>query len=109
MASGVATVRRSNLQVVIVVDMAGSAGNIRMSVSQEESGRRVIEFCVQPGIKSVARLASRREFRACVIRIRRLLIIPLMAGNALRREPLKLSDSRALVTFLALHCGVRAK
>jgi len=69
----------------------------------------MIEFRVEPRVKSMTRFASRRKVRTCVVRIRRLLIIPLVAGNALRREPLKLSDCRTLVTFFALHRCVRAK
>jgi len=43
MAAGVAAVRWSNLQVVVVVDVALRAGHGRMSVRERESSDSVIE------------------------------------------------------------------
>ncbi len=43
MTAGIATIRRSNLQIVIVVQMTGSAGNVGVSVGQQEAGSAVIE------------------------------------------------------------------
>ena len=42
-AAGVAAIRRSNLQIVIVVEVAGSAGNVGVSVGKKKAGRAVIE------------------------------------------------------------------
>jgi hypothetical protein len=109
MAARVPAVRWCNLQVVVAVDVAGGTGNVRVAVGQEKSRRRVIKLRVQPCVKAVARLASGRKSCTRVIRIRCLLIFPLVTGNTLRRESLKLPNCRALVTFLALHRCVRPK
>jgi hypothetical protein len=50
-AAGVAAIRGRDGQVVVVVDVAGSAGNVGMAVGQRESGGAVIEFCAQPGVE----------------------------------------------------------
>ena len=43
MAAGVTAIRGSDLQIVIVVCVAGSAGNVGVSVGKQESGSAVIE------------------------------------------------------------------
>ncbi len=68
-AARIAAVGRSDLQIVVVVDVAIGAGHVGVAIDQQEAGRRVIEFCVEPGVKTVASVAGGREFRACVIRI----------------------------------------
>ena len=42
-ALGVAAIRGRNLQIVIVVDVAGGAWNVGVAIGQQESGRAVIE------------------------------------------------------------------
>ena len=54
MASGVPAVRRRNRQVVVVVDMARSAGHIRVAVRQQESRRAVIKNGGRPGNRVMA-------------------------------------------------------
>lgn len=66
----------------------------------------MVEFRVQPGVKSVARLTSCGELCAGVIRVGGLLVILQMAGSALRRKSLELAHSRALVAFVALYRSV---
>lgn len=56
MAAGVAAIARLNGQVVIIVDVAGAAGNARVSVCQRESRARVIEIGLKKRIESVAAL-----------------------------------------------------
>lgn len=68
-AAGVPAIRWGDLQVVVVVDVAGSARNIGVAVGERETGRVVIEFCVEPSIERMARFASGGEIRAGVIRI----------------------------------------
>ncbi len=50
-------------QVVIVVDVAGGAGNIGVAVGQKKSRRAVVELRAQPTVKGVARRAIRRRER----------------------------------------------
>jgi hypothetical protein len=111
-ATGVAAIVRPNLQVVIIVDVAGSAGNVGMAVGQQESSRAVIKFRAQPVIKIVAALAvARGKGRPCS-RVRRIIcLLPVfqVTGLASRRESQEDSDRRRLVAFLAGNGGVGAK
>src|SRR3984893_13181920 len=63
MAAGVAAIGRLDLQVVIVVDVAGSAGNVGVPVCQKKAGGAVIEFAVGPFGDGVAGGARRRGRR----------------------------------------------
>ncbi len=70
-AAGIAAVRRSRLQIVIVVDVAGSTGHVGVAVRQQEARSAVIEFAVGPSGNGVAAGASRgcrREAGGDVIR-----------------------------------------
>jgi len=58
-ASGVAAVRRLNVQAVVAVDVAQSALHIGMPIGQRKSRGAVIEFSVRPLGDGVARGASR--------------------------------------------------
>jgi len=58
-ASGVSAIGRGNLQVVVIVDVALRAGNVRVPSRQRKSGRAVVELGVRPTIKVVAALAIR--------------------------------------------------
>ena len=94
-ATGVAAVVRPNLQIVIIVDVAGSARNVRVAVGQQEASRAVIKFCAQPVIEIVAALAvARGKGRPCgrVRRIRRLLPVFQVTGIASRGQSVE--DSR---------------
>lgn len=53
MASGVAAIRRRNRQVVVVVDVARRAGNVGMTVGQQESRRSVVEIRCIPTLSGV--------------------------------------------------------
>src|ERR1700730_5714927 len=70
MAAGVAAIGRLDLQVVIVVDVAGSAGNVGVPVCQKKAGGAVIEFAVGPfgdGVAGGAGSRGRREAGGDVI------------------------------------------
>ena len=69
MAAGIAAVGRSNLQIVIVVEVAISAWNVCVAVHQQEASSRMIKLCIEPGVEAVASVAGRWEFRARMIRI----------------------------------------
>ena len=43
MAAGISAIRGSNLQIVIIVDVARSAGNVGVSIGEKESGGAVIK------------------------------------------------------------------
>jgi len=92
--------------------VAGSAGNVRVAIREQESRRAVIEFCSEPAVEVVAALAvARGKGRpgAGVWRIVGLLPIFQMAGIALRRQTVENSCRRPFVTLLAGHGRVRAK
>jgi len=66
-ASGISAIRRRNLQVVVVVDMAGGAsghltsvGHQRVRICQREAKGIVIELTVRPFRDGMARRAGRR-------------------------------------------------
>lgn len=52
--TGIAAVSRRNLQVVVVVDVAGSARNVGVAIRQQKSGGAVIENCGGPANCTVA-------------------------------------------------------
>ena len=109
MAARIPAVRRRRRQIVIVVEVAGGARHIRMAIGQQKPGRAVIELRTQPTVKGdVARFAGSSKLRADVVRIRSLLIVLQVAGDARRGQALELSDRGALVAILALHCRVSA-
>jgi hypothetical protein len=54
MASGVSAVRRRDGQIVVVVDVAGSAGHIRVAIRQQESRGGVIEIRRVPTLGGMA-------------------------------------------------------
>ena len=53
-----------------------------MPVGQQETGRAVVEFGVQPGVKRMAGLARGGELCGNVVGIDGLLKIRLVAGHA---------------------------
>lgn len=69
------TIRRRDLQIVVVVDMAGGTSHVGMAIRQRESRGIVIEFRSQPTVKRMAGFASRGELRAHVVGVRSLLKI----------------------------------
>lgn len=107
--AGVTAIGGRNLQVVIVIDVAGSAGNVGMTVRQRKPGGAVIELRVEPGVEGVAGFACGGEIRRGVIGIRGFLEVAYVAGRAGRREPLELPNRRAFVTFLAGYRRVGAE
>jgi len=101
-----------NLQIVVVVDVARSAGHIRVPVRQQKARGAVIEFRSEPVVKIVATLAvARRKSRprARVRRIRRLLPFFQVTRFASRRQSVEDSRRGSLVALLAGHGRVRAK
>ena len=59
----VSAVRRPDLKIVIVVDVAGSTRHIRMAVGQQESRRGVIEIRRVPTLRRMAVSAVRNGER----------------------------------------------
>jgi hypothetical protein len=108
-ASGISAIGRSDLQVVVAVDMALLAGDVGMAVGQEEAGGAVIEFRAEPTVKTMADVALGREVGGNVIGIRSLLVILQVAGSALRGQAEIDTGRRALVAGGTFHGGVRAK
>jgi hypothetical protein len=72
-------------QIVVVVHMAGSAGDTDMRAGERESGGAVVEVRFRPGIYSVTGLARCGEAGRNVIRRNSILEIPQVAGIALGR------------------------
>jgi hypothetical protein len=111
MASGISAFGRCHHQVVIVTDMTKRTSQIRVAIGQQKTGRAVVELGVQPTVKGMARGAIRnRKLRSSrlVHRIRRLLPIRHVAGQACRRKPQIISNRGVPVALLALGYRVRA-
>ena len=111
-ATGVATIGRGNLQIVIVVDVATGARHVGVAGRQWESRGAVIELGAEPTVEIVTALAiggRKRRARAGVGRARGALPILQVAGIALRGEAIENAGGELLVALIALHGGVRAK
>jgi len=74
-ASRVTAIRWRDLQIVIVVDVAGRAGHIRVPVRQQESRRAVIKCCRRPSCGGVATRAVRRSKRRPRGRVGRIICL----------------------------------
>ena len=111
MALRIAAIDSRNLQRIVAAHVTVLARNIGVAVGQREIDGRsgVIDRGPEPTVEIVAALASGRELRRNVVRIRRFLKIGLVAGNTSRGKTLKLSNGGALVTVIALHGGVRTQ
>lgn len=112
MALRVTTIGGGNLQIVVVVDVAGGAGHVGVSVRQQKSGRAVIECGAQPAVEFVAALAvagGERRPSACVHWICGVLPILQVAGIAGRAQPEEYPRCGLLVALIALHRGVSAQ
>src|SRR5450755_3058427 len=111
-ATGIATVRGRDLQMVVVIEVARGAGNVGVAIGEQKSGGAVIEAGAEKRIKTVAPLAIRGSERGTgvgVIGIGGVLPVLQMAGIALRGEAEELADSRARVAGIARHRGVRSE
>ncbi len=108
---GMPAIVQLDLQVVVVVEMAGGARNVGVSQGERKIGRRagVIEFRSQPAIGGVTRVTIGREVQADMVRAGRLLKINQVARGTSCRQSLELAYCRALVAFLARYRGMRAK
>ena len=87
-------------QIVIVVYVALCASHGRVSTSQRETGRRVIECCSRPRCGGVALLTRLRESRCHVVRIRRSLEVLQVTTDA--------SRIGAGQVVVAIHVALRA-
>ena len=75
-APGIPAIRRGNLQIVIVVDVTGGAGNVGVTVREQKTSEGVIEVCAVPAFRGMAaRAVGYRKYGAGagVDRILRLL------------------------------------
>jgi hypothetical protein len=62
MAARISAIGRRNRQVVVVIDMAGSARHVGMPIRQQKTSCAVVKRSCEPGVHSVACLTGRREF-----------------------------------------------
>lgn len=113
MAARVSAIRRRNLQIVVVADMAARARNIGVPIGQRKANRRggMVDSDSEPTVEGMAGVASLRELRGDVVwhvpaHGLGLLIILQVTRNASRRQSLELADRRTLVAVVALHRGV---
>ena len=113
MAACIPAIGCRNLQIVVTTYVTTGAGNIGMPVRQREAdrGSRVVHGSSEPTVERVARLAGLRELRlhvvgdCCANRLRAVQV-RLVTADASCRQTLKLADSGALVTVIALYGGV---
>jgi len=85
MAAGISAVRRRDGQRVIIVDVAQSAGHVRVAIGQQESGRAVIENSGRPSRNRVARGAGRSRNRESGGHVIRHVSAHRRAGGERRR------------------------
>lgn len=86
-ALGIAAVRRLNLQIVVVVDVALRAGHVGVARGQRETRGAVIKLGIQPAVEIVATLAVRggkRRTSRGMRRVRRVLPVFQVARVTLR-------------------------
>jgi len=79
MASRISAVGGSNLEIVVVVDMAAGARNSGVAVRERETGGAVIENYICPGRGVVALRTIRGGERGTRLRVRR--IVGLLPGG----------------------------
>ena len=79
MASRISAVGGSNLEIVVVVDMAAGARNGGVAIRKRETGGAVIESYICPGRGVVALRTIRRGERGTCLRVRR--IVGLLPGG----------------------------
>jgi hypothetical protein len=90
--------------------MTCRASHIRISIGQQESGRTVVEFGVEPIVKrSMTGLAGRRELCGDVVGIRRFLKIGQVARLACGRKPQVITNGGVLMALVAFHDSMRAQ
>ena len=106
---GVTAVTIGRRPFVAATDVTRCAIERGVHSRQSDAGKlRMIELRSQPCIhRGMAVLACRGETRRLVIGYC-ILILNLVAGVAVHRQPLELSDRRVLVTGVAFHRGVPA-
>jgi hypothetical protein len=97
-------------QVVIVIDVAVDAFTRRhgMSAGQQEAGKGMIKFGVQPVVGAVATLARGGKLCGNVIGIVGRLKVLEVARIARRRHRFKLAVRRAFVTSIAIDSRMRS-
>ena len=104
MAPGISASIGRRRQIVIVVDVAGRAGNRRVRPGQRKVcwWPGMIKGRAHPAVERVTHLAVLRKLAGHVIRIGGLLEIRPVTGNTSGRKPLELPYCGTLVTILAL-------
>lgn len=85
MAAGIPTIRRGNLQIVVVVDVARTARHRGMTIGQRKSGTVVVELRARPGIERMTSLARSGEVRRDVIGVGGFLIVLKVTRGTRRR------------------------
>ena len=111
-AAGIAAVGGGNLQVVVVIDMAGGTGHVGMAVRERKSRGAVIKRCAQPTVELVTALTipwCKSGPGGGVIRIRGVLPIFEVAGLASRGEAVEDACSGLLVVIVALDSRMSAE
>jgi hypothetical protein len=111
-AAGVAAIGWRDLEIVIIVDMAGGASQISVPVGQQEPRGAVIEFGTQPAVKIVATLTIARSKRRTCARVwwvRRRLPILQMAGITAGGKPNENPCGSLFVALVTLHRGMLPK
>jgi len=111
-ASGRAASRRGNLQIIIVVDVAGSAGHVRVAVRQQEPCCAVVKCRSQPAVKFVATLAIAGGEGGSGAGVRGICgVLPIfqVAGIASGTQSEEHPRGRLLMAFIALNRGMSAE
>lgn len=92
-------------QVVDIVSVAVGtlARRNRMPTCQREPDGGMIEFCIQPTIRTVAALARGGEFGCDVVRTRCRLKVGVVTRRTSRRHRLELAIGGAFVAGIAVH------
>ena len=85
MTAGIPTIRRGNLQIVVVVDVTRTARHRGVTIRQRKPGTVVVELRARPGIEGMTSFASRGEVRRDVIGVGGFLKVLKVTRGTCRR------------------------
>jgi len=111
-AARVAAIRRRNLEIIVVTNVAGRAGQVGVAVRKQESRGAVIKLRAQPTVEAVASLTIARGKGRTSTGMRRiggLLPVLQVARITSRGQAIENTACCTLVALVAVNSRVRAE